>query len=176
MKLKKFPIWDESANNLIQLCTSMNYYLENHTDVHKIKRSNMNFWCFMHNLRHQILNLKTAAVPFWDLLYSTDTTIQNFNIFIHLQVTGTEQETQVSLSETGNIKLILTQSYLVISMKASVNVILDGGTWTFPSVTTRVLGWKKALNPSITTKVLHLKNKNIYFILTLPSAHIQNLL
>jgi hypothetical protein len=32
------------------------------------------------------------------------------------------------------------------------------------------------LNPSITTKVLHLKNKNIYFILTLPSAHIQNLL
>jgi hypothetical protein len=40
----------------------------------------------------------------------------------------------------GNVKLILTQSYLVISIKASVNVIFDGGTLTFASVTTRVLG------------------------------------
>jgi len=55
------------------------------------------------------------------------------------------------------MKLILTQSYLEISRKASVKVIFNGGTLTFVSVTTRVRGWKKALNPLIATRVLHLK-------------------
>jgi hypothetical protein len=63
-----------------------------------------------------------------------------------------------------DVKLILTQSYLVMSIKASVNVIFDGGTLTFVSVTTRVLGWKKALNPLIATRVLHLKNKKYVFL------------
>jgi len=48
--------------------------------------------------------------------------------------------TSIRKRNQGDMKLILTQSYLEISRKASVKVIFNGGTLTFVSVTTRVRG------------------------------------
>lgn len=89
---------------------------------------------------------------------------------------GTCQQCQpIKKKNYRDVKLILTQSYLVISMKASVNVIFDGGTLTLASVITCVLGWKKALNPLIATRVLHLKNKKHVFLYLFPSVRAHTL-